>query len=193
MMAVDDELSAQQAYSTMLRDHIGLAIRASGFKGSKGSYQMRRDEWVVWVEFQRSKWSTRESVQFDLNVGVSHPLTQTLFVEANREAASLGKEAEEPPAGSYWNRLSLLCEREQFGWEVTPTAPVEPVALDVMTCLRDRFLPIAYSEIQKPLSAPTPPKQRPDRLSRAEANEAALTWHLEALRQAGVTNLRREK
>ena len=58
--------TAQTVFSRLLRDLIAPALRDLGFKGSGARYKMTRDEYRIEIEFQKSKWSTRDSVQFDV-------------------------------------------------------------------------------------------------------------------------------
>jgi Domain of unknown function (DUF4304) len=175
----------------MLRDVIAPSLREIGFKGSGTKYKMERNDYEIEIDFQSSKFSTRDAVQFDLNLAIRHPPTLELFKRANDQAREMGKEFESPTSGGYWNRLSRLATRPAFNWQVTSQDPIEPVGEDVVSCVRELFMPVIDEEIHRPLVTPTPPNQRPDRPSHDERNEAALDWHLEALRAVGIRNVRR--
>lgn len=156
--------SAQQVYKEMITRWISPALRELGFKGSGGKYSMTQGEWLVFVGFQRFTWSTRESVHFDANVAVRHLPTSEAFDLANREARKMGRAPENPP--SYWSRLSrLIPDRPEHGWKVGPSEPGRPVAEEVISCVRERFLPVVRAEMGRSLPAPTPPVERPKRSS----------------------------
>ena len=179
-------------YKRMLRDLVAPALRKMGFKGSGSNYSMNRDDWVISLGFQKSRWSTRATVEFDVNVAVAHPATQAAFKAANEEARALGNAFEMAPSGSYWDRLSILAPgREQFGWSVGPGNPPDHVAQDVLACVEEYFLPTMIEQMARPLAGPTPASERPKRPSREQLNEEAAARTVEALRAAGVRTIRR--
>jgi hypothetical protein len=140
------------------------------------------------IKFQKNKWSTRDSVTFDVNLFVVHQANNQSFERENVVARQLGKEIERPTSGNYFSRLSKLGEpRDNFPWTVTPTGPNDSVARDILESIRVHFLPVV-EELRRPLVVPTPATERGDRASQGERNEAALAWHKEALERAGVRN-----
>jgi len=130
-----------------------------GFKGSGARFEMSRDGYCILLAFQKSRWSTRKSVAFDLNLSVIHPDTLERFIEANRQARELGKSIE---GYGYVNRLRHLLLRKDFCWTVSPNGPNEVVADDVIQSLRGIFLPVIEEEIRRPLPSPTPLAKRAD-------------------------------
>jgi hypothetical protein len=157
-------VTAQEVFKTMLRQQIAPALREMGFKGSGNNYQMSREGYRIQIELQRSKWSTRDSVQFDANVSVRHPPTVELFNEANQRARQQGK-AMENLGWNFHPRLSQLARPNttQFSWIVRPNEPSEPVAHDFIEAVRNRFLPVIEEEIRRPLPSPTPLTERADK------------------------------
>jgi hypothetical protein len=155
--------TAQAAFKIMLRDQIAPALRQMGFKGSGNNYEMFRGEHRIVIQLQRSKFSTRDSVQFDANVSVVHPPTIELFSKENERARQQGKDLE--VGGGYNNRLNNLAGRNTYGfpWIVKPDEPSEPVAYDFIDCIRQYFLPVIEEEIRRRLPSPTPSNKRADR------------------------------
>jgi hypothetical protein len=156
-------VTAQEVFKTMLRQQIAPGLREMGFKGSGNNYQMSREGYRIQIELQRSKWSTRDSVQFDANVSVRHPPTVELFNEANQTARQQGK-AMENLGWNFHPRLSQLARPNttQFSWVVRPNEPSEPVAHDFIESVRDYFLPVIEEEVRRPLTSPTPLNERAD-------------------------------
>jgi len=182
--------SAQDAYKTLLRVRVAPDLRKLGFKGSGNSFSMARGDYGVGVYFQKNKWSTRESVTFDVNVSVGHQPTNEAYEIENVAARQLGKELQFPSNG-FWERLSHLGGKPDFPWAVTPGGPNDEAAEEVLTAIRTQFLPRVDMEVVRPLKAPTPAKDRADRPSQQAINEAAWEWHRDALERSGVINLER--
>jgi hypothetical protein len=160
-------LTAQDVFKMMLQQQIAPALREMGFKGSGNSYKMSRDDYRIEIQLQRSKWSTRDSIQFDANVSVLHSPTIELFNEANRRARQQAKAIESMGGGGggFHDRLNSLARRNALGfpWIVRPDEPSEPVAHDFIEAVRDYFLPVIEEEVRRPLASPTPLDQRTDR------------------------------
>lgn len=152
--------TAQDVFKAMLRQEIAPALRALGFKGSGNRYEMSRDEYRIQIQLQRSKWSTRDSVQFDANLSVIHPATMALFNEQNQSARQQGKAME--GSGSFHSRLNTLSRRNTHGfpWIIRANEPTEPVAHDFIEAIRRDFLPVIEEEVHRPLRRPTPLSER---------------------------------
>ena len=164
--------SAQTAFKLMVRDQIAPALRRMGFKGTGNNYEMSVEGYRVQVQLQRSKWSTRDCVQFDANVSVVHPATIELFNEENRRARQQGKEIEDlDGGGGFHARLNSLARRNALGfpWIVGPDEASEPIADDFIECVRQYFLPVVEEELRRPLSSPTPLAGRADRTYKSAA------------------------
>ena len=184
--------TAQDAYKALLRTRIAPRLRTLGFKGSGNSFAIAKGDYGVGINFQKNKWSTRDSVTFDVNLSVGHQANNESFQRENVVARQLGKEIEVPTSGNFFTRLSQLCEpKGNFPWTVTPGGPNDEVARDVVEAIQLYFMPKVEEELRRPLEAPTPAAERPDRASQQERNESAWAWHREALEQAGIRNVRR--
>ena len=77
--------SAQDAFRELLTAHVGPALKAHGFKRQGQTFGLRGDGvWGV-INFQKSQWTGRESVDFTINVGVwSDRLSETVSGERSR-------------------------------------------------------------------------------------------------------------
>ena len=158
------EVTAQGVFKTMLRQQIAPALWGMGFKGSGMKYAMSRDEYLIEVDFQKGKWSTRDSVQFDADVSVVHPPTIELFNEENRRARSMSKALEGGAGYGFHSRLGNLARLPGggFPWIVRPGEPPDAVANDVIDAVGQYFLPVIEYEIRRPLPSPTPLNERAD-------------------------------
>jgi len=151
---------------------------------------MARGDYEIGINFQKNKWSTRESVTFDVNVSVGHQPSNQSFEVENSVARQVGKELQFPING-FWAPLSQLGHRPGFPWTVTPGGPNDEQADDVLTAIRTHFLPRVDLELTRPLEVPTPAKDRANPASQHEINEAAWQWHKDALERSGVSDLER--
>jgi hypothetical protein len=161
---------AQDAFKAMVRKQVAPALRDLGFKGSGNKYEMTRDEYRIQIQLQRSKWSTRDSVQFDANLSVIHPATMALFDEQNQLARQQGKAMES--SGSFHSRLNALAHGNTHGfpWIIRANEPTEPVAHDFIETIRRDFLPVIEEEIHRPLLRPTPLSERTDQTGRSPSD-----------------------
>ena len=79
-------------------------------------------------------------MRFDLNVSVSHRPSVEQWREVEERAKAAGKARERSPG--FWDRLSFLVPgREEFGWVVVAGAFLEPIADDVVWCLKEYLEP----------------------------------------------------
>jgi Domain of unknown function (DUF4304) len=63
-------MTARERYDAMIRDLVAPRLRAEGFKRSAGTFRRRNEaSWFV-INFQASQASTREWVEFTVNLGV---------------------------------------------------------------------------------------------------------------------------
>jgi hypothetical protein len=204
-----DEVTAQQAYRVLLRDHVGPELRSRGFKGPSGRYEKVVGDYRVRIGFQKSKWSDRAHVDYRLNLGVTHPPSQARFNEANQEAKAIGKEWEYAPAGSWYAAFpgpnvamsGRILDPESFArmesappehhWiTLRPTDDIADHAARLMRDIDNCVSPEIERQLLAPLEKPTPPQDRPDRPSRDELGQQILESTLNALRAAGVRNIR---
>ena len=79
----DRPATAQAAYVEMMRTAIAPQLRALGLRGSSPSFVLPDDDWWLLVGFQKSYYSTADSVRFTVNL-----------TAANKAAWAAGREQE---------------------------------------------------------------------------------------------------
>ena len=160
--------TAQDAYKALLRTRIAPRLRTLGFKGSGNSFAIAKGDYGVGINFQKNKWSTRDSVTFDVNLSVGHQANNESFQRENVVARQLGKEIEVPTSGNFFTRLSQLGEpKGNFPWTVTPGSPIDEVARDVVEAIQLYFMPKVEEELgvlwkrqRQQRNGPTEPRSR---------------------------------
>jgi hypothetical protein len=180
------ELSAQDAYSRLLRMHITPALRHDGYKGSGGHFHRMAGEYRVLLQFQKSRYSTRALVDYRINISVAHPATVELFNQANQEAWTLGREGERASAGAFSGALPGLA-RTGVQWMILrPGDDLSAHAAALLADIRNVAYPVIEEQLRLPLPHPTPPAQRAARPSQDVLNTQMLEFLLPRLQAAGV-------
>jgi hypothetical protein len=123
--------TAQDAYRRMLREHIAPALRELGFKRgpSLGAFRYETATHAAEVRFRKSRYSTRQEVDFWVDLHASWIKTEWV----------------------YWDRtLDALAPEPLSRWEVTAAAPVEPVASEVLRVFRSYGWPAIQAALDNP-------------------------------------------
>jgi hypothetical protein len=179
-------LSAQDAYSQLLRVHVTPALRHDGYKGSGGHFHRSAGEYQVALRFQKSRYSTRARVDYRINISVAHPATVELFSQANQEAHTLGRKWEMASAGAFSGALPGLA-RAGVPWMILrPGDDLEAHAAVLLAGIRNVAYPVIEEQLHLPLPLPTPPAQRAARPSQDALNRQMLEFLLPRLEAAGV-------
>jgi uncharacterized protein DUF4304 len=118
-------------------------LRSLGLKGSGQSYEIRSDRYWALVGFQKSVASSADAVTFTVNLQVH---SRDAWARAYDERPSIGAK---PSAntlvgveGTWWSRIGkLLPDASDRWWRIESGSPIEPVADEVITALRDYGLP----------------------------------------------------
>jgi hypothetical protein len=123
--------TAQDAYRQMLREHVAPALRALGFKRgpSLGAFRYETATHAAEVRFRKSRSSTRQEVDFWVDLHASWIKTEWVYWE--------------------WT-LEALAPEPLSRWEVTATAPVEPVASEVLGVFRSYGWPAIQAALDNP-------------------------------------------
>ena len=139
------------------------------------------------IRFQKSKWSTKERVDYRLNLFVRHPDTDQMYDRANEAARELGREHETAPAGSWFSIFPGNVGPRGHHWiSLCPGDDLSAHADHLVGSL-DRFVfPEIQRQLDLPLVTPTPPSERAMAPDRGQLNRAALSRTIEALKVAGV-------
>ena len=144
-------MTAQEAFTKMLRQEVAPALRRLGFKGSGQRYELPSEtHWVV-IGFQKFTWSDQRRVEFTVNVTV---VDRDEWDRARAERPYL---TAKPSASVYedvgWEqRIAALVPDRTDGdltWIVTAGAPTEPVAGDVVALIADHVLPAVRHRIER--------------------------------------------
>ena len=144
-------MTAQEAFTKMLRQEVAPALRRLGFKGSGQRYELPSEtHWAI-VGFQKFSWSDRDRVEFTLNVQV---IGRNEWERARAEQPYLGVK---PSANAYggvgWEkRVADIVPGHSAGdltWTVTAGAPTEPLAGDVVAMIADYVVPAIRRRIER--------------------------------------------
>jgi len=135
-------MTAQEAFTMMVKEQIAPALRALGFKGSGQRFVLPSEEYWAQIGLQKFTRSNRDFVDFTANVTV---VRRDVWEAERAETPYLPKQ----PApnifyGTYaWQERigSLLPERDEKVWRVDPDRPTEPVAEEFVAAIRDYALP----------------------------------------------------
>ena len=135
-------MTAQEAFTMMVKEQIAPALRELGFKGSGQRFVLPSETHWVQIGLQKFTRSNRDFVDFTANVTV---VRRDVWDEARREYSYLPKQ----PApnifyGTYaWQKRigDVVPERREKIWRVEPDRPIEPVAEEFVTAIRDHALP----------------------------------------------------
>jgi hypothetical protein len=180
-------LDAQQVYRALLRDFVGPWLRKRGYRGSGGHYHQTFGDYQVEIRFQKSVWSTHESIDYLLNLSVRHLATAALYDQANREATQLGYEWEAAPAGSWHRQFPGNFGIQKSSWvTLRPGDDIAGHADHLFGDLDLAVFPEVEIQLRLPLATPTPPERRPVRPSHEEMNRSALASTVTSLRSAGA-------
>jgi len=123
--------TAQDAYRRMLREHIAPALRELGFKRgpSLGAFRYETATHAAEVRFRKSRYSTRQEVDFWVDLHASWIKTEWVYWDWTMDALAL-------------EQLSR--------WEVTAAAPVGPVAGEVLHVFRSYGWPAIQAALDNP-------------------------------------------
>ena len=121
-------LPAQEVFKRLLRDYVRPALGADGYAPAGQTFVMHRSGFEVTLRFRKSKFSTRQAVEYALDAGVAYPETVSLFDQANREAKVAGKAPERPPVGQWQSSLGHLAGHHAgTGRDCAPTTTSKPM------------------------------------------------------------------
>ncbi|MEW5990496.1 MAG: DUF4304 domain-containing protein [Chloroflexota bacterium] len=147
--------TTQEAYATLLRDHIGPALRALGFKGSRGAYTADRREAFVNLGFQRSAFGDRTRADFTINVTVA-PVAEWNAARAahpvlgRRPAASGFYLPHLFGTGAWQARIGhLMPDGRDHWWMLTPESDVRALAEEVITALTAFAVPAIEAHLPR--------------------------------------------
>lgn len=161
--------TAQAAFDRMMRTLVAPALHELGFTGSGARWlSYRSGDYTGSFGTQKSRYSTREAVEFWVHLGAAH----------------------EPTSSLYWNMglLALLPgDEHRSSWTVRADSPAEPVAADLLDAFRRYGWPAIQAAVDSPGYPPDPvvtwprsfgPPPSPAALGADGPNLGPLTWPL---------------
>jgi hypothetical protein len=142
-------MTAQEAFTKMLKEDVAPALRRLGFKGSGQRYELPSDtHWAI-IGFQKFSWSNQERVEFTLNITV---VGKDEWERARKKRPYLSaKPSANTGGGVGWEERigNLTPEKEERRWAVAADRPTEPVAGDVVGAIRDFALPAMRKRVAR--------------------------------------------
>jgi len=142
--------TAQDAYKVMVRDHLSPKLRANGFKGSAGAYELpSQSHWVV-LGVQASAYSSKDEVKFTVNC---QAVPRDVWEEARVERTYLGKKPKPNTiaGGFLWHSRigKVMPAGQDKWWSLRPSDNAEVLAGEVAAAVRDHLLPAIRRDRQR--------------------------------------------
>jgi Domain of unknown function (DUF4304) len=135
-------MTAQEAFTTMVKEQIAPALRELGFKGSGQRFVLPSETDWAQIGLQKFTRSNRDFVDFTANVTV---VSRDVWDTERAEQPHLPKQ---PAPNIYYGTYAwqtrigdLVPERREKVWRVDPDRPTEPVAEEFVAAIRDHALP----------------------------------------------------
>lgn len=131
--------SAQQAFSGLLEDWIGPALRARAFQCQKNRFYRDSGDCIQLVDFQRSRTNTQDSVRFTVNIGVQSKRLAAFFEPPTPRSKKLLPSVDD----CHWSlRLDWLVPGPIDEWFVIDgRSKVEQLGQRLLTYLKGYVLP----------------------------------------------------
>ena len=131
-------MTAQEAFTTMVKEQIAPVLRELGFKGSGQRFVLPSEKHWAQIGLQKFTRSNRDFVDFTANVTVVR--RDVWDAERTEQPHLPQRPAPNIFYGTYaWQERigSLLPERGEKVWRVSPDRPTEAVAEDFVAAIRD--------------------------------------------------------
>jgi HEAT repeats/Domain of unknown function (DUF4304) len=122
--------SAQDRFSVMMRDRVGPAMRELGFTGRTRNFYYQQGPMRASVELQKSRWNTKDEVDFTFNIGARN--------EDSGTTMGLGRPNH------------LVPDMDSPWWQVTTEASVTVTGDGVVRAMRDFVLPAILALFEDP-------------------------------------------
>ena len=127
--------TAQQAFRRMIHELITPALRRLGMN-SVGGYRHDSGEYTGYLGFQKSRYNTKDTVEFTINIGAAYA----------------------PTSDGYWHdRIGKVTPaRRDTWWTLRAGHPIEPVAGEVLAAIRTYGWPAILAALDSPGFPPDP-------------------------------------
>jgi hypothetical protein len=150
------DLTAQDLFREMINTRISPVLRQAGFKRKGNTFEVHRNGYLGFVNFQKSQGNTRHEVSFTVNVGAYHPEAQEEWRLAyERVAARWGDNATvETTTAGFGERLGAMVHGWDFWWQFHDRPEMEQAADAVVEGLRIYALPAIAATLDQPVPTP---------------------------------------
>jgi hypothetical protein len=143
-------VTAQELYRAFMKDRLGPALRARGFRGSAGVFELpNEDHWAI-LGFQRSIYGDRQDSRFTLNLTVA---SKAVWDEARARRPSLPpKPAPSTHYGNFiWQRrIGLLLGGEDKWWRLDHETSLPRLEAEVLDAIDSEALPAIRERLRLP-------------------------------------------
>src|SRR5437868_10191598 len=138
---------AQDRFRELMRDHLGPALRAMGFKGGRQDFVLPDDRHWILLGVQRSRWSDSTDVEFTIQLTVADRQ------EWDRLRAEHGY-GDRPYSTRFYGptiwqtRLGNLMGKSDDGWwHVRPDSDLAALGAELASAVRRSGLPAIRAEM----------------------------------------------
>jgi hypothetical protein len=138
--------TAQALYRSFTNDWLSPGLRQLGFRGSSGRYSMPCDSCWVSLAIQKSRSSTRATIEFTINLQVTKKATW----ENTRVVHPLLPERPNPNDAYYDDNGAAITSPERLGnllpvpkdwWQVSATTDLDDLARHLLDSIKRFALP----------------------------------------------------
>lgn len=146
--------TTQEAYTSLLRDHIAPALRSLGFKGSGASFTADRDGVIVNLGFERSRFGDRRETLIAVNLTVASMDDWARARESfpflpPRPAPNEGY-LEQFGTGAWQDRVGLLMPGGRDRWWTLRTSTVlASLAEEIVSAIRHYGIPAIAKQVNE--------------------------------------------
>jgi hypothetical protein len=129
------DMTAQDAFDALVRDHIAPPLSVLGFKRTRATFHRPVEEnWEV-INLQRSQFSSAASVSFTANLAVG--------LDILREGVHDWAEGKRPPESRchFRSRIGWLLSRQDVWWDIKPDTDLLAMSEAVLEAVTRYGLP----------------------------------------------------
>ncbi len=147
--------TTQEAYASLLRDHIAPALRLLGFKGSGASFTADQEGVLVNLGFERSRWGDRRETLIAVNLTVASiddwARARTAFpFLPSRPATNEGYLEHLFGTGAWQDRVgSLMPGRRDRWWTLRTSTDLASLAEEIVSAIRDYGMPAIAKQVKE--------------------------------------------
>jgi hypothetical protein len=155
-------------YNSLLRDRVAPMLRSNGWKGSGKDYRRASELYRAGINFQKSRWNSKDEVEFTVNLWVLSDEAMAERSVATIEARHRwGSDIVVIPTWGGWSiRIGwLLPPKTDYWWRLNTGTSPERTQSEVLEALSDYALPAIDRQMEKPRVEPAAIIERPGQLT----------------------------